>query len=198
MDIKIQNCNNIENGEITICRGSLNIKYAINGTGKTTIAKAIKAYTDAKEDPNETNLMNLKPFKYRKDKNHNNPNIEGVDSISKVAIFNEEYINQFVFLPDELLKNSLEVFIIDETYKTGMERINEKIKVVENTFKEDDALNKLLEDLNELHKCFGASKKISKASSIVKGTEIGGKVDNIPDELNVIKTLFNIPKTQSG
>src|SRR5699024_3844633 len=122
--------------------------------------------------------------------NHNNPNIEGVDSISKVAIFNEEYINQFVFLPDELLKNSLEVFIIDETYKTGMERINEKIKVVENTFKEDDALNKLLEDLNELHKCFGASKKISKASSIVKGTEIGGKVDNIPDELNVYKDFI--------
>src|SRR5699024_6311220 len=60
----------------------------------------------------------------------------------------------------------------------------------ENTFKEDDALNKLLEDLNELHKCFGASKKISKVSSIVKGTEIGGKVDNIPDELNVYKDFI--------
>src|SRR5699024_6875061 len=89
-------------------------------------------------------------------------------------------------------------FIIDETYKTGMERINEKIKVVENTFKDDDALNKLLEDLNELHKCFGASKNISKASSIVKCMEIGGKVDNILNELNTYKNFMQHSQNQKS
>lgn len=194
MDIKLQNCNNIENGEISILKDSLNIKYAINGTGKTTIAKAIKAYIDDKDDPKENSLMNLKPFKYKKDENHNNPDIEGVESIGKVAIFNEEYISQFVFLPDELLKNSLDVFIIDETYEQGMERINEKIKVIEKTFREDDALDKLLADLNELYKCFGTSKKISKASSIAKGIEIGDKVENIPEELDVYKEFIQHPE----
>ena len=42
MDIVIKNCNNIVNGTIKIVKGCLNVKYGINGTGKSTIAKAIK------------------------------------------------------------------------------------------------------------------------------------------------------------
>ena len=41
MQLKIKNCNNIENGEFDITEGRLNIKYASNGTGKSTISKAI-------------------------------------------------------------------------------------------------------------------------------------------------------------
>ncbi len=37
------NCNNINEGNIKLIKGRLNIKYAINGTGKSTIAKAIEA-----------------------------------------------------------------------------------------------------------------------------------------------------------
>lgn len=44
MQLKIKNCNNIENGEFDITEGRLNIKYAINGTGKSTISKAIEAF----------------------------------------------------------------------------------------------------------------------------------------------------------
>lgn len=41
-NISIYNCNNIREGNIDIEPNKLNIKYGINGTGKTTIAKAIK------------------------------------------------------------------------------------------------------------------------------------------------------------
>ena len=44
MRLTIRNCNNIENGEFDITEGRLNIKYAINGTGKSTISKAIEAF----------------------------------------------------------------------------------------------------------------------------------------------------------
>lgn len=44
IQLKIKNCNNIENGEFDITEGRLNIKYAINGTGKSTISKAIEAF----------------------------------------------------------------------------------------------------------------------------------------------------------
>ena len=43
MQLKIKNCNNIENGEFDITEGRLNIKYAINGTGKSTIKEFIIA-----------------------------------------------------------------------------------------------------------------------------------------------------------
>lgn len=39
---KIQNCNNIVYADISILRGALHIKYGYNGTGKSTISKAIR------------------------------------------------------------------------------------------------------------------------------------------------------------
>lgn len=43
MDIEIKNCNNIDIGNMELVEGRLNIKYAINGTGKSTISKALEA-----------------------------------------------------------------------------------------------------------------------------------------------------------
>lgn len=42
MNISISNCNNIDLGTLQITEGRLNIKYAINGTGKSTLARAIE------------------------------------------------------------------------------------------------------------------------------------------------------------
>ena len=39
--IKINKCNNIDNGEISIQKNHLNIKYAFNGTGKSTFGFAL-------------------------------------------------------------------------------------------------------------------------------------------------------------
>ena len=46
-NVVIKNCNNIKETSIIIEEGNLNIKFAINGTGKSTIAKALlKKYED--------------------------------------------------------------------------------------------------------------------------------------------------------
>jgi predicted ATP-binding protein involved in virulence len=42
MQIQITNCNNIDSAEIDLAESKLNIKFAPNGTGKSTIAKAIE------------------------------------------------------------------------------------------------------------------------------------------------------------
>nr|WP_205680242.1 AAA family ATPase [Brenneria salicis]NMN90923.1 AAA domain-containing protein [Brenneria salicis ATCC 15712 = DSM 30166]RBP57633.1 AAA domain-containing protein [Brenneria salicis ATCC 15712 = DSM 30166] len=41
--VQIKNCNSIESAEISITKGTLNIKYGPNGLGKSSIAKAILA-----------------------------------------------------------------------------------------------------------------------------------------------------------
>ena len=41
MNIEIKNCNNIDSGNISLVENKLNIKFAPNGTGKSTIARAI-------------------------------------------------------------------------------------------------------------------------------------------------------------
>jgi Fe-S cluster assembly ATPase SufC len=47
--VEVKNCNSILNGNIKIEEGKLNIKYGINGTGKTTIAKAIEVAKDSEK-----------------------------------------------------------------------------------------------------------------------------------------------------
>ena len=53
MEINIKNCNNIKEASISVEKNSLNIKYGMNGTGKSTIAKAIES---------RENLAELKTF----------------------------------------------------------------------------------------------------------------------------------------
>lgn len=47
--VEIKNCNNILNGNINVEKDKLNIKYGINGTGKTTIAKAIESANNSEK-----------------------------------------------------------------------------------------------------------------------------------------------------
>ena len=58
MLIELFNCNNIDHGQITLQPGCLNIKYAINGTGKSSIAHALEYASDSDR------FLSLTPYKY--------------------------------------------------------------------------------------------------------------------------------------
>ena len=189
MNIELKKCNSIENGQISLIDKSLNIKYGINGTGKSTISKAIEYYViDKNNSSNE--LLKLKPFKYRKTPNENNPEVNGLDLIETVAIFNEDYINQYVFQPNEVLKNSFDILINNEAYQNGIADINELIKDISKTFEDNEDIEIMLNDLNELLKSFGTAKGLSKSSSFVKAVGKGNLVENIPYELLVYKDFI--------
>ena len=81
MNVQIKNCNNIEEGNIVIEKDKLNIKYAINGTGKSTIGKAI-AYA------NNNELEKLKTFGVDIE-----PNVIIDSKLNKIIIFNSDFVN---------------------------------------------------------------------------------------------------------
>ncbi|MCP3965952.1 MAG: hypothetical protein GY756_21585 [bacterium] len=56
LKLTLKNCNNISECEVEIKKDLLNIYYAMNGTGKSTIGKAFELLSK-----NET-LESLKPF----------------------------------------------------------------------------------------------------------------------------------------
>ena len=91
MDIILENCNNITQGRAIIVEGALNIKYAINGTGKSTISKAITAVVN--QDDKALDL--LVPYQFANDPTHR-PKVMGVDNIHKVMTFDEAYIDQYM------------------------------------------------------------------------------------------------------
>ncbi len=177
MKVEIKNCNNIDNGSIEIKPNILNIKYAINGTGKTTIEKSIE-YTINKKD-----LKELKPFKH-KNNEEIIPQVLGIENIKTISVFNEEYINQYVFLENEIIKNSFEIFIRNEKYDNGMKEINNLLANIKETFVNDDTIQQLIENLKKLSECFGKSKNgYSASSSLARGLGNGNKIENIPNVL---------------
>ena len=85
--LKIMNCNCITHAEISIKPNSLNIKYGLNGTGKSTISKAILYYLN--QDDEE--LLKLKPYNSNKE-----PNVENC-KFKKVKLFDKSYVNKYLF-----------------------------------------------------------------------------------------------------
>ena len=140
MEIKIKHCNNIEEGNIEIIENTLNIKYGINGTGKSSIAKSIQAQVDDDDDL----WKSLIPFKHVNSGSTEKPSIEGVDSVSKIAIFNENYTNQYVFNKSELVENSFEIFIKTDDYEKQLSEIEKLLEVLNQSFQSQDELEELM------------------------------------------------------
>lgn len=107
MEIEINCCNNIDKANITLAEKKLNIKFAPNGTGKSTISRAIQCTVNG----DEQGLSDLLPFRYRgSNPDAVQPRVTGVDGLQNVMCFNEKYVDQFTFQPDELVSNS---FVVD-------------------------------------------------------------------------------------
>ena len=185
--LTIKNCNNIDNGSILIKKNILNIKYGINGTGKSSIAKAILCSSEDQNNDSDS-LNQLKPFKCIGQAG-NDPEISGMDEINNVKIFNEEYVNEFVFLPDELLKGSFDIFIRNDAYEKGLKEIDDLVATISKTFIQNEEIDILINDLNELSSSFGKPTKsgIHASSIFSKAFKNGNKVINIPEGLENYK-----------
>ena len=189
--LNIKYCNNIEQGKISLTENTVNIKYAINGTGKTTIWKAIEYYKSSSID-----ALDLQPFKYRWTDQWI-PNIEWIESFQKVMIFNDSYIEKHAFKDNELLENSFQIFFEDERYKQWIQRITDQTQDLRQTFEQDQNIEYFWEDLEKLIKSRWTSKtSLGKAWTIMKALGEWNKLENIPDDLklytNHIKSEQNI------
>lgn len=183
MKIILKNCNNIDEAKIDIKENELNIKYAINGTGKSTIAHAIQKKVVGEE------LASLQPFKYLNDgMAEHNPSIEikSKEEIKRVLIFNEEYISEYEFCKTELIANSFEIFVKTSEYDKNMAEIEKELKDIRDVFQSDENLEKLINDLFLFIDSFGTKTKkgkCSKSSDIYKSIGEGNKLQNIPEEI---------------
>ena len=181
MDFCIKNCNNIDSTTIRISESKLNIKFAPNGTGKSTIAKSIMYR--AQDD--EESMKSLLPFKYRTDNKDNVlPEVTIPEQITNVMCFNEEYVNQFAFKSDELLSNSFDILIRTDAYTEAEQEIDQIVQNIRQLFVNNSDLETLIANLKEMGAAFKLTKTgLSKASSGMKGLSGGNKIEHIPHGL---------------
>ena len=185
MKFKIANCNNIDRFEFRIERNKLNVMYAINGTGKSTVSKALFCWLKDRADSG-TSLRDLTPYKNNVD-NVRTPEVDCDETVDSVRVFNEQYVESFVFQADELLRNSYEILIRDDNFIDLSDQLEELVGNFRKKLVEDKETDELLVDLDALLTGFGRETKggIHKSSQLAKAFGEGNKTVNVPEELEM-------------
>ena len=150
--VVIKNCNCIKHGQITLFKNQLNIKFGVNGTGKSTIGQAIEGALSG--DP-QTELMKLLP--YGTNPEVDLPQITGLEDFSQVSIFNEAYSSQFIIQDGTLFENSFRVFLKSTECDSISQEISFRLKELVNAFQQQT-------DFADIHRMLSA------ASGIIKMT----------------------------
>lgn len=109
----------------------------------------------------------------------------GADEIKNVLVFDEHYVSQFVFQPDEVVKNSFEIFIETPEYQAGIEELEAIFEDLKRVFLENEALDNVIASFTELRNAFTITKSggIAKTSRGFKALGMGGKLAAIPQPL---------------
>jgi energy-coupling factor transporter ATP-binding protein EcfA2 len=183
--IKIKNCNNIVNGEIVICADKLNILFGRNGTGKSTIARAIGLVSQNKA------LTELLPYGVENKDMH--PSMEDV-SFNSIVLFNDEYVSQHTYQPDTLIKNAFEILIRSREYDDAKKNIDEALLKIKTTITDREEIIALQQQIGILIgniEFTGVTNKLAKRKGGIKGVLSGkGAYFNPPDELDELRPFF--------
>lgn len=93
MNVVIENCRSIDRASISIDPGKLNVKFAPNGTGKSSIAKALVAAAGGLDE------SSLAPFKWLQGgcSGEHPFSVDGLEEVSSVEVFDENYVQSVVF-----------------------------------------------------------------------------------------------------
>ena len=185
--ISIADCNSIAEAGITLRRGALNIKYGPNGIGKSTIARALVLNARGGDA-----LYELLPFKHRRGDSGIKPSIVGAEDIKSVLVFDEKYVSQFVFQPDEVVKDSFEIFINTPEYQAGVKELEDLFEDLKEMFVENDVLDEVISSFIELRNAFTLTKSggIAKTSKGFKALGVGGKLSAIPRSLSGFESFL--------
>jgi len=181
INVTIENCNNVTNANIEIIKNELNLKYALNGTGKSSISKAI-AKTVNGED-----ISIFKPFG-----SNLVPKVEISQKLNEVLIFDEDFVNNTVFKKSEVIENGFEVFIKNSDYDRKVESLNEKIKALKIGIEENDNFIQFTKLLNMIaQKLKLNSDGISvKNDTIMKSLTNKENIFKVPAELEIFKPFL--------
>ncbi|MGE0919685.1 AAA family ATPase [Trichlorobacter lovleyi] len=185
--IEIANCNNITAGSVSICEGQLNIKYAINGTGKSTIAQAIQLSSAGKP------LTPLTPFSIIASKQKGVVPTVAPMPFHHVMVFDTSYLKQYVYQKNDLLKDTFEILIRTEEYndlKAAIDRDFDGIKALARDKASVTELKRVMDELCKLIAVTGQKKLDQRkpgAKSLMEGK---GALFQPPEALSEFRPFF--------
>lgn len=120
--IELKNVGCIKEGKINVYKNQLNIKFGPNGIGKTTIIKALRYKINCEQDLKRV----ITSFEYPEIE----PSCEITEEIKNLAVYDKVYFDKLFTKREDLLNDTYQFAIKDETYDKEVERINASLKKV--------------------------------------------------------------------
>lgn len=183
--ISISNCNCISHADIDIQENAINIKYAGNGTGKTTISKAIFAESTGNKDA----LNLLKPYGISDDSIV--PNVSELP-FERIMVFDESYVSSYLFVGDEFFSDSFGVFLKSRECDELSEQIEVLLKELQSVFYNKNDIQSLRQFLpsylSAVNYSDGSIKRRGGIGEFIKGNGAGFEKYR---ELDDYKTFYS-------
>lgn len=182
--ITIENCNNISKGVISLEEEKLNIRYGMNGTGKSTLSTAISLFSQGKP------MDDLKPFG---SDDEVIPTISIDGDIQGVRVFNEDFVNNMVFKESTVIDNAFDVFIRTSDYEQKRQNLDNRLLRLKVEIDEKPPIIQLKNDIAafagklELNAAGKNLKNNTNYKAIVKKNN----VYNIPDGLKKYSPIIS-------
>ncbi len=173
INVDIENCNNIVRGTFAIEKGKLNIKYGMNGTGKSTIATALELYS--KNEP----LSILKPFGSDEG---DEPTVSISEELGPVLVFNEKFVNTLVFQENKVIENAFDVLIKTPDYDERRALLDERLKALKVSIGSDKRIIQLRGDIQN----YSGKLELNRDGTL--------KLNNSSKSILKKDNLFNIPE----
>lgn len=197
--IAIQNCKNIDSANFSIKPNCLNIKFAPNGTGKSSIADGL-VYAITKEEALGKRIV---PFKNRSEFESGCNSFEcfGVDEFKTVRVFNEEYVNNVVFADSGLFSSSFDVFVKTPEYENTIIAIKKSFKEISESLEEESmksfrrSIGGVFEGITN-GKGLNTNNTLKAASHACKGLEKGNLKEAIPDDCECFSRYITSERLQ--
>lgn len=178
--VSIKNCNNIAEGNIDISPGNLNLRYALNGTGKSSLSKAIQLHV------NKGDISVLKPFG-----SDLIPEVGINQEVNEVLVFNEEFVNNTVFRESEVIENGFEVFIKSPEYDKRLNVLNQKLAKLKIGIEENEDFIEFINILNSIAQKLKLNNDGSvKNDTILKSLTSKESIFKVPSELEIFKPFL--------
>lgn len=168
--VKLACCNNIKCATITLKPNATTVLHGMNGSGKSSVARAIQLYAGKDGQTLEV----LKPYA-----SESLPSVEGLPSNSNILVFNEDYVDNTLFKGDmELIENGYKVFVDTPEYRKAAKETDELLADAVKRLRDEGKVAELLSTVNNLLSCFGKVTKqtYSKTSPIAKGVVLSGNL----------------------
>lgn len=128
------------------------------------------------------------------------PSVTGLNEIHSVMTFNEEYVNKYVYQPDELIEDSFSIFVKTTDYDAHMNAIEKLLQGINVAFQNHPELDSLIQSFSQFIEGFGKATKsgYSAAGAINKALGNGNKINNVPKGLEAYAPYLNESKNATN